>query len=58
MQLAMEEGFTLADYGYPSGTGPITILIDAPPGNCRVGLAGAAPASIRRSAMHVGWMFR
>lgn len=44
LRLAVEEVFTnILDYGYPGGTGPIAIRIDAQPGQVRVSFADAAP---------------
>ena len=44
LRLAVEEVFTnILDYGYPGGTGPITVHIDAQPGKVRVSFADAAP---------------
>lgn len=44
LRLAVEEVFTnILDYGYPRGTGPITIHIDAQPGQVRISFADDAP---------------
>lgn len=44
LRLAVEEVFTnILDYGYPGGTGPISVHIDAQPGQVRVSFADAAP---------------
>lgn len=44
IRLAVEEVFTnILHYGYPGCTGPITIQIDAQPGEVRISLADAAP---------------
>lgn len=44
LRLAVEEVFTnILDYGYPGGTGPITVHIDAQAGQVRVSFADAAP---------------
>jgi serine/threonine-protein kinase RsbW len=45
LRLAVEEVFTnILDYGYPGGTGPVTVHIDAPPGQVRISFADAAPS--------------
>ncbi len=44
LRLAVEEVFTnILDYGYPDGTGPITVRIDAQPGQVRISFADIAP---------------
>jgi len=44
LRLAVEEVFTnILDYGYPGGTGPVTVHIDAQPGQVRISFADAAP---------------
>lgn len=44
IRLALEEVFTnILDYGYPGSAGPVTIRIDAQPGEIRISLADAAP---------------
>ncbi len=44
LRLAVEEVFTnILDYGYPGGTGPIMVNIDARPGQARVSFADIAP---------------
>ncbi len=44
LRLAVEEVFTnILDYGYPGGTGPITVQIDARLGQLRVSFADSAP---------------
>ncbi|MGH8112332.1 MAG: ATP-binding protein [Rhodanobacteraceae bacterium] len=44
LRLAAEEVFTdILDYGYPDGTGPVTINIDAQPGQIRISFADTAP---------------
>ncbi|MEO9079601.1 MAG: ATP-binding protein [Rhodanobacter sp.] len=44
LRLAVEEVFTnILDYGYPGGTGPVTVHIDAQPGQLRISFADAAP---------------
>lgn len=44
LRLAAEEVFTnILEYGYPGGAGPITIHIDAQPGQVRIRFIDAAP---------------
>lgn len=44
LRLAVEEVFTnILDYGYPGGTGPITVVIDAQPERVRISFADVAP---------------
>ena len=44
LRLAVEEVFTnILDYGYPGGTGSITVHIDAQPGRVRISFADTAP---------------
>jgi serine/threonine-protein kinase RsbW len=44
LRLAVEEVFTnILDYGYPGGTGPVTVHIGAQPGQVRISFADAAP---------------
>ncbi|MEO6800807.1 MAG: ATP-binding protein [Rhodanobacter sp.] len=45
LRLAVEEVFTnILDYGYPGGTGPVTVQIEAQAGQVRVSFADAAPS--------------
>ena len=63
LRLAVEEVFTnILDYGYPGGTGPIAIRIDAQPGQVRVSFADAAPrfdpSTVAAPGRRLGLAFR